>query len=264
VPTYQVSNTSQDATGLDLQVQWQPLDDLQFGFNGSYIDSKYSTARVPAGLDGAGNAVYLDVSGEPVDEPKFSYSVSGAYTWHGIARGDLVFHASYGYRGRMRCNDASVYQGKCALPTNFDLGAAQQRTDLRIDWNAGDGHWGLAPTSTTCSTSAMSAGWAPSRNPCWARRTRMSRRPGCGAWRHATNSDSAGDRVVVQRFARSQARHPGQGQRARTEQHGDRHRRVAVQMGDAEPAPQQPGKYGGQQGAHTFQPERTAPAFHQR
>ena len=143
VPTYQVSNTSQDATGLDLQVQWQPLDDLQFGFNGSYIDSKYSTASVPAGLDSAGNALYLDVSGQPVDEPKFSYSVSGAYTWHGVARGDLVFHANYGYRGRMRCNDASVYQGKCALPTHFDLGAAQQRTDLRIDWNAGDGHWGL-------------------------------------------------------------------------------------------------------------------------
>ncbi|WP_449422182.1 hypothetical protein [Rhodanobacter lindaniclasticus] len=69
--------------------------------------------------------------------------MTGDYTWPGVAGGALVFHASYGYRGRMRCNDASVYQGKCALPTNFDLGAAQQRTDLRVDWNARDGHWGL-------------------------------------------------------------------------------------------------------------------------
>ena len=143
VPTYQVSNTSQDATGLDLQVQWQPLDNLQFGFNGSYIDSKYASASIPAGLDSAGNAVYLDVSGQPVDEPKFSYSVSGAYTWQDVAQGNLVFHANYGYRGRMRCNDGSIYQGACALPTNFDLGAPQQRTDLRIDWNARDGRWGL-------------------------------------------------------------------------------------------------------------------------
>ena len=143
VPTYQVSNTSQDATGMDLQVQWVPMDDLQLGFNGSYIDSKYSTARVPAGLDAHGEALYLDVSGQPVDEPKFSYSLSGDYTLRGVAGGDLGFHANYGYRGRMRCNDASVYQGKCALPTNFDLGEPQQRTDLRVDWNAANGRWGL-------------------------------------------------------------------------------------------------------------------------
>lgn len=143
VPTYQVSNTSQDASGLDLQLQWRPLDALQLAFNGSFIDSKYSSARVPAGLDGSGSAIYLDVSGQPVDEPRFSYSLSGDYTWQGVAGGNLVFHANYGYRGRMRCNDASVYQGKCALATNFDLGKPQQRTDLRLDWNARDGHWGL-------------------------------------------------------------------------------------------------------------------------
>ena len=143
VPTYQVSNTSQDATGLDLQVQWRPIDNLQFGFNGSYIDSNYTHASIPAGFDNAGNPDYLDVSGQPVDEPKYSYSVSGDYVWHGVAQGDLSFHANYGYRGRTRCNDASVYQGKCALPTNFDLGAAQQRTDLRVDWTARSGVWGL-------------------------------------------------------------------------------------------------------------------------
>lgn len=143
VPTYQVSNTSQDATGVDLQLQWRPLDNLQLGFNGSYIDSKYTHASVPAGFDTAGNPDYLDVSGQPVDEPKYSYSVSGDYVWHGVAEGDLSFHANYGYRGRTRCNDASVYQGTCALPTNFDLGAAQQRTDLRVDWTARGGRWGV-------------------------------------------------------------------------------------------------------------------------
>ena len=143
VPTYQVSNTSQDATGVDLQVQWLPTDNLQLGFNGAYIDSKYASARVPAGLDDNGDTRYLDVSGQPVDEPKFSYSINADYTWHGVANGDLVFHANYGYRGRTRCNDASIYQGKCALPTNFDLGESQERTDLRVDWNARNGHWGL-------------------------------------------------------------------------------------------------------------------------
>lgn len=44
---------------------------------------------------------------------------------------------------RAGCNEASVYQGKCALPTNFDLGQARRRTNLRIDWTADGGRWGL-------------------------------------------------------------------------------------------------------------------------
>jgi iron complex outermembrane receptor protein len=143
VPQYQVSNTNQKATGVELEVQWVPLANLHMAFNGSWIDSKYSDARVPAGLDDSGQPVFLDVSGQPVDEPRFSYSLSGGYTWHGIANGSLSFDANYGYRGKARCNDASVYQGKCALATNFDLDSARQRTDLRLDWNAASGRWGL-------------------------------------------------------------------------------------------------------------------------
>jgi iron complex outermembrane receptor protein len=37
-----------------------------------------------------------------------------------------------------------VYQGKCSLPTNFDLNAAQKRTDMRIDWTANGGRWGVS------------------------------------------------------------------------------------------------------------------------
>jgi len=143
VPQYQVSNTNQKASGLELEVQWLPLDNLQLAFNGSWIDAKYSDAKVPAGLNDSGQPVYLDVSGQPVDEPRFSYALSGGYTWRGVAHGNLSVDASYGYRGKARCNDASVYQGKCALATNFDLDSAHQRTDLRLDWNAAGGRWGV-------------------------------------------------------------------------------------------------------------------------
>ncbi len=143
VPQYQVSNTNQAAKGLELEVQWVPLSDLRFGFNASYINSKYTHASVPAGLDASGNPVYLNVSGQPVDEPKLSYAVNGSYTWHDVAHGDLSFTANVGFRGPMRCNAASVYQGKCSLPTNFDLNSAQHRTDLRLDWTASGGRWGL-------------------------------------------------------------------------------------------------------------------------
>lgn len=143
VPQYEVSNTNQEARGLDFEAQWQPLENARLSFNASYIDSKYSNAKVPAGLDGQGLPLYLDVSGQPVDEPKLSYAIAGDYTWHGVLHGNLTFDASYGFRGPLRCNAASVYQGKCSLPTNFDLNSPQKRTDIRLDWNAASGRWGV-------------------------------------------------------------------------------------------------------------------------
>jgi iron complex outermembrane receptor protein len=143
VPQYQVSNTNQAAKGLDLQMEWVPIDNLQVAFNGSYIDSTYLHAEVPIGVSGAGQIEYANVSGQPVDEPKISYSVSGSYTWHDIADGSVTFHANYGFRGPLRCNDASVFEGKCSLPTHFNLNAPQKRTDLRIDWTANGGRWGV-------------------------------------------------------------------------------------------------------------------------
>ncbi|WP_199098135.1 TonB-dependent receptor [Dyella sp. ASV21] len=144
VPEYQVSNTDQDARGVDLQVSWVPIDDLRLNFNGGYIDAKYTSAKVPIGLNAANQIVYQDVSGQPVSEPKINYSVNGAYTWHDVVGGNLTYSANYGFRGPLRCNDASVYQGKCSLPTNFSLNKAQERTDMRLDWSAASGRWGMA------------------------------------------------------------------------------------------------------------------------
>jgi len=144
VPQYQVSNTDQAAKGLDLQVEWVPIDDLRLAFNGGYIDSKYLHAEVPMGVSTDGQIEYANVSGQPVDEPKVSYSISASYTWHDIANGSMTFNANYGFRGPLRCNTASVFEGKCSLPTNFNLNAPQKRTDLRVDWTANSGRWGVA------------------------------------------------------------------------------------------------------------------------
>ncbi|MBE1159558.1 TonB-dependent receptor [Dyella acidiphila] len=145
VPQYEVSNTDQAAKGLDLQVEWVPLDNLRLAFNGGYIDSRYTKAKVPIGVLDNGQIDYADVSGQPVDEPKVSYSVNGAYAWHDVVNGSVTLSANYGFRGPLRCNAASVYQGKCSLPTSsFDLNAPQKCTDLRLDWTANGGRWGVA------------------------------------------------------------------------------------------------------------------------
>ena len=136
VPQYRVSNTNQEARGVELEAQWLPVEDLQLDFNGTYIDSKYRDAVASSGID---------VSGQPVDEPRVSFSLAAAYTWHGVANGDLTLSGQYGYRGHKRCNDDSTYEGHCALPgAPFDLTEAQQRTDLRLGWDARGGRWGAA------------------------------------------------------------------------------------------------------------------------
>lgn len=59
-----------------------------------------------------------------------------------MANGDLVFDLSHAYRGRSRCNRDSQLQGTCQISPNFSVGAAQQRTDARLDWRAAGDRWG--------------------------------------------------------------------------------------------------------------------------
>ncbi|WP_243042832.1 TonB-dependent receptor [Dyella sedimenti] len=135
VPIYIVNSSNQEAKGLDLEAQWQPIDGLRLGFIGAYIDATYRQATAPDGVD---------LSGQPTGAPYFSGALSLAYTWRGVAHGDLEFDLSQAYRGRTRCNADSPLQGECDISPNFRLGTSQQRTDARLDWHAPGDRWGIA------------------------------------------------------------------------------------------------------------------------
>ena len=135
VPRYLVSSTDQEARGLELEAQWQPTDALTLSFTGAYIDATYRQAVAPSGAD---------LSGQPTGEPRFSFASALSYTWHDVVGGSLTFDLSHAYRGKSRCNRDSQLQGTCQISPNFDTGAAQQRTDARLDWRSADGHWGIA------------------------------------------------------------------------------------------------------------------------
>jgi iron complex outermembrane receptor protein len=135
VPRYLVSSSDQQATGLELELQWQPVDALQFGLNAAYIDATYRRAVAPSGAN---------LDGQPTGEPKYSYAAHAAYTWRGVAGGNVSFDLSYAYRGKSRCNSDSRLQGTCQISPNFTVGAAQQRTDARLGWDAAHERWGVA------------------------------------------------------------------------------------------------------------------------
>ncbi|KRF02004.1 TonB-dependent receptor [Frateuria sp. Soil773] len=135
VPRYLVSSTDQQAKGLELEAQWQPVDAFRLSFTGAWIDATYRHAVAASGVD---------LSDQPTGEPKVSFAAGLSYTWRNVAGGALQFDLSHAYRGKSRCNRDSQLQGECQISPNFDNGAAQQRTDARLDWSSAGDHWGVA------------------------------------------------------------------------------------------------------------------------
>lgn len=134
VPEYVITTSDQHAHGLEAELQWIPLDGLQLGLNGAYIDSTYTHY---VSTDGK------NVSGQPTGTPYFSGAATLSYTLPNVFNGSLVYDASYGFRGKTRCNAGSGFQGTCQVSPSFSVGTAQQRVDMRLDWNAPGDRWGV-------------------------------------------------------------------------------------------------------------------------
>ncbi|WP_267226315.1 TonB-dependent receptor [Dyella silvae] len=135
VPIYIVNSSDQEAKGLELEAQWQPIESFRTNFMGAYIDSTYRKGTAPDGTD---------LTGQATGAPYFSGALSLAYTLHNVANGDLEFDLAQAYRGKTRCNSDSQFQGTCNVSPNFQIGTSQQRTDARVDWHAPGDRWGVA------------------------------------------------------------------------------------------------------------------------
>ncbi len=135
VPRYLVNSTDQKAHGVEVEMQWQPVEALRLSFTGAYIDATYGDAVAPSGAD---------LSGQATGEPKFSFATGLGYTWSGIAGGDIDLSINHAYRGESRCNRDSQLQGSCQVSPNIDTGSSRVRTDARVAWNSTDQHWGVA------------------------------------------------------------------------------------------------------------------------
>lgn len=135
VPSYQVSSSDQQAKGLDLEVRWQPVNNLRLHFTSEYIDHKYGTYLATNNLN---------LSHQSVGTPRFSAATGLDYVWRDVAGGRLNFTLQHAYTGATRCNGESVQQGFCLATPAFGVGGARNRTDGRIGWSEGSGRWGIA------------------------------------------------------------------------------------------------------------------------
>jgi iron complex outermembrane receptor protein len=128
---YLINTEDDQATGVDVDALWAPIDGLELSAEAGYIDA---TVMRPGPLIAG---VIQPVSGGPTGEPLFSAVFSAAYTIPLGDDNDLRFNAEHSYRGHTRCNNdtPSISNiSSCNYHLPFDTNAAQSRTDMRVSF----------------------------------------------------------------------------------------------------------------------------------
>ncbi|MEM1052671.1 MAG: TonB-dependent receptor [Pseudomonadota bacterium] len=71
-----------DAFGVDVELQYNPVDELLLSFNASYLDAEFGTfgQTSPYQLNNGAPAGFVDLEGEtPIFSPEFTFSATGSY-----------------------------------------------------------------------------------------------------------------------------------------------------------------------------------------
>lgn len=141
LPAYQVTISDQQASGLDLDLQWQATRALRLAAAAELINQTYRRGRSSAGQD---------LSGLAVGTPRLSASVGATYQWAALG-GQASSGLQYAYSSAQRCNPESYVQGQCFDAAGWRVGGPRQRWDLRVGWDSqgaagigGGSGWGLA------------------------------------------------------------------------------------------------------------------------
>ena len=135
IPSYQVTSSDQVGTGLDFEANWRPTRDWKMSLSSEYINQTYRNYVSPDGTN---------LNDQAVGTPLWSVGAMLDYTMRNVGNGSLDFTLGQTYIGATRCNADSAYQGSCLTTPTFTVGAAQNRTDGRIGWDADSHKWGVA------------------------------------------------------------------------------------------------------------------------
>lgn len=127
IPSYQVTTSDEDATGVDLETRWQATDALRLHLIATYIDLTYANYTAPDGTN---------LSGQAVGQPLWSIAGGFDYLWRNVAGGNLTFTLQDAYIGATRCNADSQAQGSCISIPTFRTDGEQNRTDARLAWQS--------------------------------------------------------------------------------------------------------------------------------
>ncbi|MGL6042288.1 MAG: TonB-dependent receptor, partial [Sandaracinobacteroides sp.] len=127
VPQYVVETSDDQAWGADFQLDWKPISQVNLFANAQFIDATFKKRVLQDGTD---------LAGQPTGEPKLS-AAFGVRLNQELAGGSRIsFQAIPSYNGPGRENDESIAQGAASDTPAFETGGAQNRTDVRLNWNS--------------------------------------------------------------------------------------------------------------------------------
>ncbi len=133
VPTYNVVVSDQEATGIDIDGRWRITKQVSVFGAAEYIDQTYAKFVDPLGFD---------LEGQAVGTPKLTAMGGVNVNWAALGGlASLTFQGTHTSKGR--CNDAQDAD-RCIKSGPFRTGEAKTRFDLRLGWESGEGHYGVA------------------------------------------------------------------------------------------------------------------------
>ena len=136
IPAYVVTSSDVQATGADLEAQWQLSKDFRVFGSAELIDQTYKAQRNRAGDSN-------DLTGQPYGTPTTSLTAGFDVQW-ALGDGHANWSLQGSYLSATRCNDDSEMQGACLKAPGFRVGEARQRVDTRLGWEADSKQWGVA------------------------------------------------------------------------------------------------------------------------
>ncbi|MEM8986147.1 MAG: TonB-dependent receptor [Pseudomonadota bacterium] len=135
VPQYLVQTSDDEAWGVDVQVNWAPSDNFSLYYASQYIDATFKRRVTNDGLD---------LSGQPSGAEKWNIAFGAEYAFDFGEAGVLTLQGNHAFRSAGRCNDESARQGNCADYGIFELGEAENRTDIRAVWDSANTGYSLS------------------------------------------------------------------------------------------------------------------------
>ena len=134
IPQYEITTSDQNGKGVDFDTQWKVSRDVRLYAVGEFLDLKYGNYTDANGIN---------LNDAPVGAPMWTAAGGIDYTQRGVLNGSVNYSLQHSYRGPQRCNADATFQGNCLVTPAFTYGGSNQRTDMRIAWDAPEHKWGV-------------------------------------------------------------------------------------------------------------------------
>jgi iron complex outermembrane receptor protein len=139
LPVYDITTSDQSAYGVDLSGNIELTRHVSFFGAAELLRQRYDAFSYIDPLTGQS----VSLNGQPVGTPALVATGGLRFNWLTFG-GHTEFQAQSSYTSPTRCNTQITEECGCLRTPVVETGIAQTRVDLRLGWQAPNGHYGIA------------------------------------------------------------------------------------------------------------------------